>query len=359
MKTGPYDAAVAAVSGFSNASGFGFGTKALRISSAVTSGAFGDQTFSPGVDPAGESSANNHFEASFSIGSTQAEQQPGLFLSVSPDDGNGGRMGYASFDDQSDGIHVVTYDVVDGGPVGTVASWIPFDVATISRTSAHTIKFVIDFVPGSANDVAKLYVDGNLVHTGTTWEDYYRYDPEQLGNGNVVPTTSKLLFREGGTAAAATAGNGYLIDNVSLLSSTVVPDSQEVSLYHVSGGSSDNVITSAPYEGHVTLVTPDGKNSLMIQGVIKGLEPSTKYVVWVRNLSGYTGPKIDKYLPLGYYALTSFTTNKNGGGNFNYKIDKSYLPVGQYSIQVAINTWPTIGITVAATQKYTTVVVGN
>ena len=45
---------------------FGFG-KALRISNAVTSGAFGDQTFSPGLtEPAGET-ARKHFEASFKI----------------------------------------------------------------------------------------------------------------------------------------------------------------------------------------------------------------------------------------------------------------------------------------------------
>jgi hypothetical protein len=63
-----------------------------------------------------------------------------------------------------------------------------------------------------------------LKATGTTWEDYYRYDPEQAGSGNIVPTTSKLLFREGGTAVPATNGQGYLIDNVSLSSTNILPD---------------------------------------------------------------------------------------------------------------------------------------
>lgn len=230
MKTGPYDVAVAAVSDFANASGFGFQTQALRLSNAITSGSFGDQTFSPGLtNPAGESTGYTHFEASFSIGSTQSTQQPGLFMSVSPDNGSGARMGYAGFEDQADGIHVITYDVTDPGPLPTVANFIPFDVATIDRTSAHTIKFVIDFVPGPANDVAKLYVDGVLKHTGTTWEDYYRYDPEQTGGGNVVPTTSKLLFREGGSPATATSGNGYLVDNVTLMSS--LPSTVQVHIF--------------------------------------------------------------------------------------------------------------------------------
>lgn len=218
-KTGAYDVAVANVADFSNAASFGFETQALRLSNAVTSGSFGDQTFSPGLaNPAGESLANNHFEASFDIGSIQATQQPGLFLSVSPDDGNGSRMSYVGFDDRSDGIHVLFYDATDPGPLGTVANFNESDVATISRTSAHTVKFSIDFNPGPANDVVKLYVDGTLVHTGTTWEDYYRYDPEQTGNGNVVPTVSKLLFRESGTAAPATLGKGYLVDHVTLSS---------------------------------------------------------------------------------------------------------------------------------------------
>jgi hypothetical protein len=222
-KTGPYDVAVDSVSSFSDASGYGFGDQALRLSNAVTSGSFGDQTFSPGLtDPAGESAAQKHFESSFDIGSTNSEQQPGLFLSVSPDDGNGSRMSYVGFDDLANGIHVIFYDATDAGPLGTAATFNESDVATIDRASAHTIKFSIDLMPGPANDVVDLYVDGTLVHTGTTWEDYYRYDPEQTGNGNVVPEISKLLFREGGTAAPGTQDNGYLVDNVSLESGMIV-----------------------------------------------------------------------------------------------------------------------------------------
>ena len=223
LKTGPYDVAVESDSSYGNIAVFCFGTQALRLSNAVTSGSFGDQTFSPGVaNPAGESTGRNHFDASFSIGSTQATQQPGLFTSVSPDDGSGGRMSYVGFDDQADGIHVIFYDVTDPGPVGTPAVFNPTDVVTIDRTHPHSIKFAIDFVPGPGNDVVKLFVDGVLEITGTSWENYYRYDPEQTGSGNVVPTTSKLLFREGGTAVPANADKGYLVDNVLLASSNVV-----------------------------------------------------------------------------------------------------------------------------------------
>ena len=42
----------------------------------------------------------------------------------------------------------------------------------------------------------KIYIDGRLKVTGTTWKDYYRYDAERAGNGNKVATARKLLLRE-------------------------------------------------------------------------------------------------------------------------------------------------------------------
>jgi hypothetical protein len=219
MKTGPYDVAVASVATFPAASGYGFGTQSLRLSDAITSGSFGDQTFSPGLmSPAGESGAN-HFDSTFSVGTTQATLQSGLHMSVSPDDGNGGRMSYLRFEDQADGVHVFFDDVSNPGPLGAVSNFTDIDIATLSRTSAHTIRFSIDFKTGPANDVVKIYVDGVLKITGTTWEDYYRYDVEQVGNGNTVPPTSKMLFRESGLPSPLNLGNGFLVDGLSLSSS--------------------------------------------------------------------------------------------------------------------------------------------
>ena len=223
-KTGPYDAAVSPLSSFPAASGYGFGTQALRISNAVVSGSFGDQTFAPPlVGPAGESTGLNHFDATFSIGTALATQQLGLALTVSPDDGMGGRMSFLRFEDQADGVHVFFDDATDNGPLGTAATFNEHDIATLDRAHAHSVRFSIDFVPGPGNDVVKVYIDGALKATGTTWENYYRYDPAQAGNHNVVPVTKTLLFREGGSVAAApaTGGNGFLIDNVAYTSSNV------------------------------------------------------------------------------------------------------------------------------------------
>jgi hypothetical protein len=220
MKTGPYDAAVASIAAFPWASRYHFGTQALRISDVVTSGSFGDQTFSSGLaSPAGEANGQSHFEASFKIGTTQPTEQVGLHLSVSPDDGNGSRMSYLRFDDKPNGVHVFFVDVKNHPPVGTVAEFKEKKIAKLKRREAHAIKFSIDLKPGRANDVVKIYIDGRLKIKGTTWEDYYRYDPEQDGNMHVVPTVSKLLFRASGTAIPADAGQGYLIDKIRLRSS--------------------------------------------------------------------------------------------------------------------------------------------
>jgi hypothetical protein len=218
-KLGPYDAMVSALAAFPAASGYGFGSQALRFSDAVTSGSFGDQTFSPGLSsPAGEFPAKPQFEAFFRIGTTQSTLQAGLHLSVSPDDGNGSRVSYLRFEDQADGVHVFFDDVTDPGPLGTVASFDEVDIATLSRTRAHSIRFSITFKAGQGNDVVKIYIDNNLEITGTTWEDYYRFDPEQTGNGNQVPNVSKLLFRESGAADVLNAGKGFLVDGVTLAS---------------------------------------------------------------------------------------------------------------------------------------------
>lgn len=227
-KTGAYDVEVE-----SNTYGFAtFGGQTLRISDAVTSGAFGDQTFAkPLADAVGEADSTdgsfsrgtlqNHFETQFDIASTMPTEQSGMHISVSPDRGDGSRMSYLRFDDQADGIHVFFDDVTDAGPLGTVATFNETDIATISRTP-HTIKLTMDLLDGPGNDVVKVYVDGVLKVTGTSWEDYYRYDPESVAEQSprIVKT---VLFRESGTANPGNAGNGFLIDNYSVLSGPTGP----------------------------------------------------------------------------------------------------------------------------------------
>lgn len=245
-KTGPYDAAVVDNTSYGYS---GLGVQSLRISNGVASGSFGDQTFSKSLaNEAGETDAQasvysggtrqNHFEASFDVASTSQSVQPGLFISVSPDRGDGARMGYVGFQDQADGIHVIFYDYQDVAPLGTLAApangcgvgddFVPTDVATLDRSTSHTVKIVMDFVDGPNNDVVKVYVDGVLVHTGTSWEDYFRWCTESGGgvpndaSADVSRTVDSLLFRAGGSSVPAVLGGGYLFDNVNLTSGPVL-----------------------------------------------------------------------------------------------------------------------------------------
>ncbi len=241
IKTGPYDSAVSATSVP------GFGSQALRISNAITSGSFGDQTFSKSAtNEAGETTAqngglsggtrNNRFVTEFNIASAvPGSQQPGLLMGISPDRGDGARMSLVRFEDQADGIHVIFFDYVDSAPFGTTIAandplgcgtgddFVSTDIATLDRTTAHTIKLVIDFVDGSRNDVVNVYVDGVLRKTGTSWEDYFRYC-----EGTQPRTVDSILFRTSGTAAPATSGNGFFVDGLTMSSAVAAPTVQKV-----------------------------------------------------------------------------------------------------------------------------------
>lgn len=219
-----YDQAVVANTyGYSS-----FGLKSLRISDAVTSGSFGDWIFAkPLTDSVGETGATSgsfssgtkqtHFETQFDIASTQLTQQPGMHVSVSPDRGDGSRMSYLRFEDGVSGMNVF-FDDVQGttNPANFVETQIGTD---LSRSVPHTIKLTMDVVDGPSNDVVKVWIDGNLVITGTSWENYYRFDSEASAEQSprIVKT---VIIQARGSANPANLGNGYLFDNLTLASST-------------------------------------------------------------------------------------------------------------------------------------------
>ena len=57
------------------------------------------------------------------------------------------------------------------------ANFTDIQVATgLTRAVSHTVKLTMDTLDGPSNDIVKVYIDGTLVRTGTSWENYYRYD---------------------------------------------------------------------------------------------------------------------------------------------------------------------------------------
>lgn len=268
--TGPFDQAIVE----NNYGIESFGCKSLRLSNAVTSGSFGDQTFSYSTPneageadstSAGESGGTrvNRYEAQFDIASTQPTVQTGLSVSVSPDRGDGSRMSYLRFEDQADGIHVYFDDY-------QVDTFVETELTTLSR-AAHTIKFVIDYKDGASNDVVSVYIDGALVHTGTTWEDYYRTDPSQSFEQS-PRTTDSLLFRVAGTAAPANSGKGFLFDNVAIATSdstVVVPEQPGSGEEEVTGTTTTTTTTT-------TVITPIITNPASVLGASDDTDTNTE-----------------------------------------------------------------------------------
>jgi hypothetical protein len=223
--TGGYDAQVVANPGVP-----GFGDQSLQISDATTSGSFGDQTFAPGLTQPASETSNPYFTASFSIDTAAAFPNDGLHMSVSPDNGEGGRMSYLRFEYQASDskVHVFFDDSSQSSNcvLAGCATFSDTDIAQFAPNTVHTFTFAIHLVPdtnsnGSPNDVVNIYEDGAPIHTGTTWEGYYRYDPES--GPTTPPPINTLLFREAGSANSADLGNGYLIDNMSMSSSPCTP----------------------------------------------------------------------------------------------------------------------------------------
>jgi hypothetical protein len=205
IKTGTYDVAVADLTSFTAPSTGFTAARVLQLSNSVASGSFGDQTFSPSVAPAGQSTALRHFESSFKIGTTMQTQQVGLSMSVSPDNRSGARMSYLRFEDRTDGIHVF-FDQARG------ATFKETDIATLDRATAAKITFAIDFNAASSKAVT-IKINDVLKATGSTWDSYY-----QTQEHNPTPTVSKMLFRFDGTAST-NAGQGFLVDDLTLTSS--------------------------------------------------------------------------------------------------------------------------------------------
>lgn len=196
-----------------------FGQQSWRLSNAVTNGGFANQPFSPPVTaPAGEELANKVFTSQFSfLSTTPGVVQPGLVLSMSPDSGEGSRMSYVRLEDSANGIQVFFRDVPTGyvNPDHSVL-FSEQQIATLDRAVPHTIRFDINLLPGQDNDVVRVSVDGLERVCGTTWENYYRYDTEQEGNGNLVQPIDRMLFRSAGTAAPGLVGQGFRFDNVTV-----------------------------------------------------------------------------------------------------------------------------------------------
>ena len=180
--------------------------------------AFGPDHTSPLPPPAnaGAVATTNRFYAYCDFSSVTGAAQPDLSITLSPSAKQSSvRMSYLNISDSGSGLDLLFYDTNDG------ATWYGTTVATgLSYAVTHSIAFDITFVDGldtdDGNDIVDIYVDGSLVHTGTTWESYYST------TATTPQAVDSLLFRLSSDGPAALNGNGLYFDNVEVNNGTVI-----------------------------------------------------------------------------------------------------------------------------------------
>jgi hypothetical protein len=297
--------------------GSALGSRALRVSNAVTSNGFGNQLQSPSLaNDAGETDAVNsalsggtrqtRFSGTISFASATQTYQPGLVFGFFPDRGDGARMANFRISDQPDGLRLEV-SLVDLEAENFVYHTI---ASGLSRTEVHTLEFTLDFVDGSNNDVLWLGVDDSACTTFSasgSWEEYHR----QWAN-NIPPITfpvDSIMFRVYNPPAPANAGGGILFDTFNFSSSTVPamrgegPPAAPQAPVATVDGQAVHVTTSAPatnrcqpVTSYTATLTPEG-----------GGTPIT-----------LTGPTPDfdfDGVPPGTYTITVIATNIVGASD--------------------------------------------
>jgi uncharacterized repeat protein (TIGR01451 family) len=195
----------------------GFGTQSLRHSNAYSenTGEFEFQTYSrSNAVNAGDALPNTQFVGEFQFTSTSPELQDQLHMRISPDDGHGGRMSFVGLRDTAAGIEATIYDTPDAD-----GEFKAYPAGIYSRDAVHTVRFLLQLVPGPDNDIVHIVIDGvdignQLGVCLTTWENFYR------ATDQAVPVTNSLQFRSAnpggnpGLVIPNLVGHGYLFDNV-------------------------------------------------------------------------------------------------------------------------------------------------
>jgi uncharacterized repeat protein (TIGR01451 family) len=212
LPTGQYDQAVVPSGGVA-----GFGTQSLRHSNAFSenTGEFEFQTYSrSNAVNAGEALPSTEFVGEFQFTSTSPELQDELHMRISPDDGHGGRMSFVGLRDTAAGIAATIFDTPEAD-----GEFVAYPAGIYSRDAVHTVKFLLQLVPGPDNDIVHIVIDGvdignQLGVCLTTWENFYRFQKQP------VPVTNSLQFRSAnaggnpGLVIPNLVGHGYLFDNV-------------------------------------------------------------------------------------------------------------------------------------------------
>lgn len=239
------------------------GDRVLQMSNSVTSGTYSNQVFSNtssavagesgsaalynnfGTNPSspnnpvqyGAYATTSQFSSSFSFRSATGAAQSGLSLTLSASAKQSTvRMTWLQLKDTGSGFNLEYYETQG-------SAFVAATLATgLSYTATHDVSMTIDFVAGVntvggvnyGNDVLKIYLGGQLIKTGTTWESYY-YANELAPSGGAprIQAVNSMLLRSSGTAATGTAGNGFYFSDFTV--GNAVPAPGALALLGVAG----------------------------------------------------------------------------------------------------------------------------
>jgi hypothetical protein len=244
------------------------GKRVFRMSNAVTSGTYSSQVFSSrSAQVAGESGSalwndrgpngsapynplqygayatSNQFYSKVDFRSATGSAQAGLALALSASAKQGSvRMSYVQIaDNGSTGFDLKYYETLGDGAFPASATTI---ASGLSYSSLHSLEMTIDFVDGVTvgndgkvygNDVLKIYLNGQLIKTGTTWESYY-YKYENITAGTPrLQAVDSMLFRVAGAAAPSTSGQGFYFEDFAIGNSSPIPGPGALALVGIAG----------------------------------------------------------------------------------------------------------------------------
>ncbi len=222
------------------------GKNVWRMSNAVTSGTYSSQPFTyrtqavagesgaalwndrgtngsaPTAPQAGGYATSNQFYSRVDFRSATGAAQNGLALTLSASAKQSSvRMSWLQIaDNGTSGFNLRVYDTVGNGLFPATYTTI---ASNLSYSDLHRLETTIDFVDGVttgsdgkiySNDILKIYLNGTLIHTGSTWESYYRLNELITPGTPRLQAVDSLLIRSAGTAATSTMGNGFYFEHI-------------------------------------------------------------------------------------------------------------------------------------------------
>lgn len=218
------------------------GRRVLRVSNAVTTGGQANQMSTPsapqvagetggalwndrgtnGCAPttrvAGAPATTNSIYAMFMFRSATGAAQPGLQISLAPWGRQSDTRNYQltiidpvpAVGSPSTGFELRVTELLANGAFPTASTTI---ATGLSYTDLHKLELAVDYVDGVTtdasgnvfgNDVLKIWLGDTLIHTGTTWECFWR----NVTAGR-IQAANAIQLRLAGTAQTQHRGNGF------------------------------------------------------------------------------------------------------------------------------------------------------